>query len=166
MIRKFCGIVSKTNCNGLHRDLFAKLITMLRSFHIILILSFLFAFKNNLIANDDSQLVIPPAAKITLEIPESGPASNLTLLPEEDSSVFFLNSTNTDIITLEVFFGDSKQHCWTPNIEKKNGYLRTREPLAPRDFALMCFPEKGKYPYKIFGLQKFPKGFAGVIEVK
>lgn len=76
-------------------------------------------------------------------------------LTKADSSVFFVNSTKNSLLTLIIKYGSRNAHCASGNMKwfKSEGILRSNEPIAPKDFAVMCFADSGVYDVYIFGLK-------------
>lgn len=108
------------------------------------------------IAHSNEAELVEDAEKVLVKLnkPEQLPAE--IKLTKIDGSVFFVNATQDSPITLEVEFGSKKGHCATGNLkwlpdEKK---IRSVEPVAPRNFAGLCFPDSGSYPVSIYGLKK------------
>lgn len=109
---------------------------------------------------------ISPAQKEVIKITEAGLQPAEVELTVVDGSVFFLNTTEDALLNLEVDFGKNRLHCWTPNMAvNKSGVMYTTKPIGPKDFALMCFPEKDNYHFTVKGLKAYPKGLKGVIKV-
>ena len=85
---------------------------------------------------------------------------------ERTSSVFFLNGTSSSKFNISVDLGKSGLHCWTKNLQKdESGKLSSIDPVAPRDFALMCFPNEGEFKVDVVGVDNFKSSFSGTIEV-
>jgi len=80
-----------------------------------------------------------------------------------DSSVFFVNSTLDSLLSLEVDFGPKRAHCASENIEFEGGVMRSKVPLAPQDFAIICFPERGTYEVVARGITGKPKVVGKVV---
>ena len=99
------------------------------------------------------------AIKEILEITDAGPATAELHLPRKDGSVFLLNATKDSLLSYEIDFGKKQLHCWSKNLKPQgNGIVRTVQPVGPKDFAILCFPEKGAYPVRILGLKGNPEG--------
>ena len=88
---------------------------------------------------------VEEASKEMMKITEHGFEPAQISFSQLDSSVFFVNSTNESLLSLQVDFGDRRAHCASENIIFEGGVMRSKVPLAPQDFALVCFPEKGSY---------------------
>lgn len=98
---------------------------------------------------------IPDARKEILTLGEAGIQPQPLTIDKLDASVFFLNTTREKKLSLEIDFGKNRVHCLSPNLELgSDGVMRTRQPIGPKDFAIMCFPETGVYPFRVSGLEK------------
>ncbi len=77
------------------------------------------------------------------------------VLSKMDGSVFLLNVSRSSLLTFEIEFGERRPHCASGNLryDSQRGVLHSIEPVASRDFALLCFPEKGTYRIRISGLR-------------
>ena len=82
-----------------------------------------------------------------------------------DSSVFFINQSQNKDVNLEINFKDKKVHCHANNLELKDGYLITPNPIKPRDFEIFCLPTAGSYPYTVKENSFRGKSYAGEIVV-
>jgi hypothetical protein len=92
--------------------------------------------------------------------------ANFTM-QRSDSVVFFYNTTNEDLLTLEIDFGSSSVHCsGALRVVKEPGLSRTRKPFGPKEFVSTCFHEKGAYPYKIFSSLDKNRTFTGTVTVE
>ena len=94
-----------------------------------------------------------PEKEIIL-ISDEGIVPEQVVLNKLDGSVFFVNATRSSLLTFQIEFGEHRPHCASGNLkyDKNRKALRSIEPVGPKDFALLCFPEKGTYPAKISGL--------------
>ena len=80
-------------------------------------------------------------------------------IEQEDSLVFFLNSSSKAQAKIELDYGGKRSHCATSNLEiGKDDIARSKRPIPPQDFAMVCFPDKGHYHLKVFGLPANPAG--------
>lgn len=99
--------------------------------------------------------VLQDAEKVLVKLSNSSPIPKQTKLSKLDSSIFFVNSSNDALLTLSIDFGKRKAHCASGNMKwfKDEGVLRSNEPIAPKDFAVTCFPESGTYNVSVYGLK-------------
>ena len=93
----------------------------------------------------DVSASVEKAEKEMMKITEKGFEPPQLMFNHLDSSAFFVNSTNDSLLSLEVDFGDRRAHCASDNMVFESGVMRSKVPLAPKDFALLCFPDKGTY---------------------
>ena len=94
-----------------------------------------------------------PANKEIMKISSTGAVPDRLALTAKDGSVFFVNTTRDDLLTLSVDFGPRRPHCSSSNMKYgKDGVMRTVTPIVPKDFAILCFPESGSYEVTIAGL--------------
>lgn len=107
---------------------------------------------------------LEPAAKEIMKITDSGLSPRVLHLNKRDSSVFFYNATQDSLTTLAVVFGTKRMHCSSANLKMgEDGVLRSTAPFGPRDFSITCFPDRGTYALKVYGL---PRVFEGAIIVE
>ena len=72
----------------------------------------------------------------------------------EDSVVFFLNKSSSPGVNIEIDYGSKETHCASSNlVVADNGVVRSKRPIASRDFASVCFHDRGSYPLKVAGLR-------------
>ena len=91
--------------------------------------------------------------KEIMRITASGAMPEQLELRGKDGSVFLLNGTRDDLLTLSVDFGAHRPHCASSNMKfDSDGVMRSVKPIGPKDFAIMCFPESGTYKISIAGL--------------
>ena len=110
---------------------------------------------------------IPDAKKELVALTPQGPMPASIEIGERDSSVFFLNRTPDALLSLEIDFGTRRVHCWSPNFKPdETGKMKTLSPIAPRDFAITCFPEAGTYSYIVRGLPSKPSGVRGEVVIR
>lgn len=105
--------------------------------------------------NSPQTEILQDAEKILVKLSSLNTIPKSTMLSKLDSSVFFLNSTKNSLLTISIDFGKRKAHCASGNMKwfKDEGILKSSEPLAPKDFAVMCFPESGIYNVSVYGLK-------------
>jgi hypothetical protein len=109
---------------------------------------------------------IPDAQKEIVSIGMKGISPRSLTISKLDASVFFLNKTKSDRFSLEIDFGKNRVHCSSPNLELgDDGVMRTKEPLRPKDFAIMCFPQAGSYSVLVTGLEKPNEQLRGEIVI-
>jgi hypothetical protein len=107
---------------------------------------------------------IPDAQKEIVTLSEKGISPEKLTISKLDASVFFLNTTDEDEFSLEIDFGKNRVHCFSPNLDlSEDGVMRTKEPIRPKDFAIMCFPQAGNYAVRVIGLTKQKKTLGGEI---
>jgi hypothetical protein len=112
-------------------------------------------------------LPVAPAIKEIVKMTENGFEPSSITLRKLDSSVFFLNSTRDSLVTIQVPFGERKSHCASPNLDiGKDGVIRSKKPIGPRDFALICFPEPGTYKVMAQGVRGGTKEIVGTVNVQ
>ena len=137
---------------------------------ILLTLAFVLLSMANAYSDDTTPpppLEIESAVKEIVKLTDEGPSPSQIVLHKLDSSVFFVNSTKDSLLTLRVDFGKKMTHCASPNLKMgEDGVIQSVKPIAPKDFALMCFPEKGEYQVQFQGLSKFPKGTVGTVVIE
>lgn len=117
----------------------------------VLLIIFLLT-ASNCIAEDNYLSKVENAQKEVVKITSNGFIPNEITLSKPDASVFFVNTTTDSLITLEIDFGNKTAHCASGNMGLKEGVLRSIKPIAPKDFAITCFPEKGNYKVTAFGI--------------
>lgn len=87
-------------------------------------------------------------------------------IAKRSCSVFLVNTAENESVTVELEYGDKRMHCHSSNLKlDDDGVFRSTKPIAPRDFAILCFPEEGEYSYTVKSVQT-AKVFNGSIEVK
>lgn len=104
--------------------------------------------------------------KETVKLTENGFEPRVITLRKLDGSIFFVNTTRAGLATLEVAFGAHRAHCASDNMKFENGKMSSIKPVGPRDFALMCFPDKGTYSMTVRGVDGTAKAFTGSVIVE
>ncbi len=104
--------------------------------------------------------------KETVKLTEKGFEPQVITLRNLDGSIFFVNTTRAGLATLEVTFGAHRAHCASENMKFENGKMSSIKPVGPRDFALMCFPDKGTYSMTVRGVDGTAKAFTGSVIVE
>jgi hypothetical protein len=113
---------------------------------------------------EEELVALDDPIKEVLVIRESGPQTKTIRLNKLDSSLFIVNATKSDLITISIDFGKKRNHCASPNLTfSKAGILSSNKPIGPRDYALMCFPESGTYHIEVRGASKAATSSATVI---
>ena len=107
-------------------------------------------------AAEGKQLPVDDAEKLVLKVSENGFEPNVLKFHEEDGSVFVVNSSKSSLLTLSVDFKGRKMHCASGNMSYVDGILKSNSPIAPKDFALFCLPEKGHYDVVAYGVTGKP----------
>ncbi len=106
---------------------------------------------------------------LVISIDERGPRPTNIEMKVRQGIIFFYNATQDSLLTLELDFGNNALTCFSSSTQnlafKDSKTLASTRPIAPGGFATTCFPAVGNYPYTIFGLERFPKGLKGIIEV-
>ena len=87
-------------------------------------------------------------------------------IAKRSCSVFFVNTAEREAVHLEMEYGKKRIHCHSKNLKfTDDGVVRSTDPIAPRDFAILCFPEEGEYSYTVRGLDT-NKSYSGRIEIR
>ena len=136
-------------------------------FSIPLTLALVFLlFVRTAAASGEGSLVVPGHKEI-VKLSAAGLEPQRIVLPEFDSSVFFLNTTRDGLASLVVDFGKKRAHCASANMKfNDQGTMMTVKAIGPRDFAILCFPEPGEYPITAQGLDGTTKKYTGTVVVK
>lgn len=113
------------------------------------------------------QLSLEPALKKVVVISELGATPERIKLEKLDSSVFFLNSTKAALLTIRIDFSNKQPHCASGNLryDQQTKKIQSVQPIGPKDFALLCFPERGEYEVEIYGLSSKTKPTNVIVEV-
>lgn len=102
-----------------------------------------------------------------IKVTSKGVAPVELSMNQSDSVVFFYNSTDDDLVSLEIDFGKNSVHCSAAmKIVTEPGLTRTRKPFGPKEFASTCFHEKGRYPFKVFTSKKGASPYSGWVVVQ
>lgn len=86
-------------------------------------------------------------------------------LTKLDSSVFFTNQSENKFVELEIDFSGKKVHCHSDNLTHQNSKIKTKKPIKPGDFELVCFPSAGKYFYTVKDIASNGLTYRGEIHV-
>ncbi len=134
---------------------------------LLLTLSGLPAVAEKGTTSQGEQSTLGNAEKKVMLISERGFDPPVMKLKTLDGSVFFVNSTKDSLITLDVDFGGKHAHCASGNMELSPSHaLVSKAPIAPRDFALMCFPDKGEYTARAYGVKGRKEPIIGAVVVQ
>jgi hypothetical protein len=110
-------------------------------------------------ADTPANQVIPDSQNQIIRMVNEGLRPEQLRMKLQDSIVFFLNESTDALVTLEVDYSGKKTHCATKNMQiEENDKIHSARPIPPRDFASVCFHERGTYPLTVYGLPKDPKG--------
>jgi hypothetical protein len=111
---------------------------------------------NNVKASDHKEII---------KIKDNGLFPKEVTINGIDGSIFFYNDTPNSLVSLAVDWGKHKVHCASLNLKlSENGYIETIRPIEPGDFAIICFPDKGTYNFKVSGTNF--KEFTGQVKVE
>ncbi len=102
--------------------------------------------------SESQTLDLDNAEKKVMKFVERGLEPKEIRLRSLDGSVFFVNSTKDSLVTMRVDFQGHDAHCASANMAFKDGIMQSRAPIAPKDFAIMCFPGKGEYIVSAYGI--------------
>ena len=106
---------------------------------------------------------------LVISIDELGPKPTNIDMKIRQGIIFFYNATSDSLLTLELDFGKYALSCFSSSTEnmafKDSTTLASTRPIGPGGFASTCFPTVGNYTYTVHGLERFPKGLKGTIEV-
>ena len=84
--------------------------------------------------------------KVIVKWTEQGLNPQTLKIKRRDSSVFFLNTSRDSKVDIAIDFGRNRTHCWSHNLElDAQGIMKTKKPIEPKDFVVLCFPEGGSY---------------------
>jgi len=113
------------------------------------------ATLSSALAHDELPLEEPE--KLVMKISETGFQPPILKLTKLDSSVFLVNITRDSLVTLEVNFNGKQAHCANSNMTFTSaGVMKSKSPIPPKDFAAICFPEKGVYEATVYGVGQKP----------
>jgi hypothetical protein len=126
-----------------------------------------FAVDNHQHSEEEQAQTKADARPQIIKISSVGVAPAKLTMQRSDSIVFFYNTTDEDLLTLEIDFGSRSVHCsGALRVVKEPGLSRTRKPFGPKEFVSTCFHEKGAYPYKIFSSRNGNQVFSGSVSVE
>ena len=106
---------------------------------------------------------------LVISIDDLGPRPTNIEMKIRQGIIFLYNATNDSLLTLELDFGKHAMTCFSSSTDnlafREGGVLASTRPIGPGGFGTTCFPTVGTYPYTIYGLERFPSGLKGIIEV-
>ena len=118
-------------------------------------------------ANNEDSKSAPISQNALIAISNNGITPSTIHFKQMDGLLFFINNTDDALITLKVNFGTHKMHCASDTmVLGKDGFIASKEPIGPKDFVSMCFPDIGRYEFVVYGVPKKAKGVEGVIIVE
>ena len=130
-------------------------------------LTFAFPTRNAAAESQDDHAEVGNAEKKVVLISDQGFDPPVMKLKTLDGSVFFVNNTKDSLVTLNIDFGGKRAHCASGNLELSPQHqLVSKSPIAPKDFAFLCFPEKGKYAARAYGVKGKKDAVVGAVEVE
>jgi hypothetical protein len=116
---------------------------------------------------ESEQAPIPDSQSQIMKFSDKGISPEVLHMKKEDSILFFLNQTKDSLTTLELDYGNHHTHCSSTNLKiGDDGVVRSVRPFGPRDFASVCFHDKGTYKLKVYGLNKNPLGSTATVVVE
>jgi len=122
---------------------------------VTLLTGFICFFFTSVLAENEGG--IDKAEKLVLKVNENGFEPKSIKLHQADGSIFVVNTSKASLLTLKVDFKGRKMHCASGNLEYSNdGVLKSKTPIAPKDFAIFCLPESGSYELFAYGLGEKP----------
>jgi len=109
------------------------------------------------------------AEDLVIAVDELGPRPTNIEMKVRQGIIFFYNATQDSLLTLELDFGKYALTCFSSSTQnlafRDSTTLASTRPIGPGGFATTCFPVVGTYAYTIHGLDKFPAGLKGTIDV-
>lgn len=88
-------------------------------------------------------------------------------LSGSENGVFFFNDSEGQAMNLSVEFGKHPAHCASPLMKMgEDGVYRSESPIAPKQFAAVCFPFSGTYPFRAEAPGDSRKFWSGEITVE
>jgi hypothetical protein len=101
-------------------------------------------------------LEVDAAQKFLIKVSEGGFEPPTITLTTTNASVFVVNTSRANLLTLTVDLGGKKSHCASGNLSLRDGDLSSNTPIGPKDFAVFCLLERGEYTLTAFGMGKKP----------
>jgi hypothetical protein len=106
--------------------------------------------------SESEQNSIPLAQEVQAKmivVSEGGLDPRELTINKEERVAFFLNNSREDLMSLDVNFGDNTTHCASENLEiGDDGVVSSIKPVAPKDFATMCFYDARTYAFSLQGV--------------
>jgi hypothetical protein len=110
---------------------------------------------------------LSPSQNQVFKITDTGLEPNSLSVKKEDRYIFFLNDSKESLVTLEVNFGRFTTHCSTQNMTiGDDGVVRSVRPIAPKDFAGVCFHDPGTLEFTVRGIKSYPQGIKGSLHIE
>ncbi len=116
-------------------------------------------------SHEHTQPLEEPVKEI-MKVTDAGLVPSKVLFHKLDSSLFFVNASEDSLINVTVRFGSKQPHCASSNMKFEDGSMHSVKPIGPKDFAIMCFPEKGTYEVLVEGLASKPGKVIGQVVVE
>lgn len=118
-------------------------------------------------SSDPMVKLIPESQNQIVKLTDQGVTPQVLKMDKADSSVFFLNDSSDSLVTLALDYGGKQTHCASSNLQVgDDGIVRSKRPFGPKDFASVCFPDRGTYELKVFGLKPNIKGLTSTIIIE
>jgi hypothetical protein len=122
---------------------------------------------NSEAANGKNPASIPDSQSQIIKLTDSGIEPETLTMNTQDGVLFFLNQTKQSLVTLSVKSNGVKTHCASNNMQiGDDGFIRSKSPIVPQDFASTCFHKPGTYEFTVYGLKDDPEGVRGTIIVR
>jgi hypothetical protein len=142
-------------------------INRLTSFALLFSASLCLASVSPAAAHDEDEASSIGSKNRVISFSDQAVEPAVVKLPPSDSVIFFYNNTSDALVTLSVDFGEKRAHCASSNMATGSaGVINSSTPYGPKEFATMCFHDTGSYPFTVYGLPKYPKGYRGTIVVE
>jgi hypothetical protein len=117
-------------------------------------------------AEDSGAPEIPGQGQM-ISITDAGVQPLSIAIKKGDGIAFFLNDTKDSLVTLDINYGKLTTHCASSNLSiGDDGIIRSKAPIAPKDFASTCFHDSGSYAFTVYGLKGSPAGVKGSIVIE
>lgn len=106
------------------------------------------------------------ATKEIVKVTDSGLTPQDITINAADSTVFLVNFSESSPVDVAIEFGARRVHCHSKNLKlDEAGMMRTVKPVSPQDFAVLCFPEKGSYPYTVSFVSGKKQSYKGTVVI-
>jgi len=134
---------------------------------IILCLVLLYLPTYGTVEAEDSGAPELPGQGRMITVTDGGIQPLSVTIKKGDGIAFFLNDTKDSLLTLDINYGKLTTHCASANLSiGEDGTIRSKAPIAPKDFASTCFHDSGTYAFTIYGLKGSPAGVKGSIVIE